>query len=456
MTTVKIVKMGINGEGIAYIDHKPVFVEGAFPEETVDIEITFETDRYAKARTLSIKGSSKDRRKPTCMYTDTCGACALAAMYPKAQQYYKKQLLEEALYKYGNIRREIVRDVHTNGIEEGYRTQCKMPVQMSHGKLTTGLYTAGTNHFHPFDTCIIQDPELEAARTAVLRVLNTANMQAYDQNTKKGIRYLVLRTLHGKTQCTLITGIDTIPSAVINGIMKIKGMTSLFQSVNIERKGVDIFGRRIQKLAGEDTIDVKLNGITLSLSPRSFFQLNAEEAIDLYEMAIAKIDPCGTLVEAYCGVGAMSLLASTKAEHIIGIESIPEAVENANANAAKNGIENAKFICADAAEGLADILLEEHVDTLLADPPRSGMDDAMIDTILSSNIRKIIYVSCNPATLARNLKDLKREYQVVTIIPFDLFPNTPHIEAIAVLQRNGTFDKRKSRRRKYGKKKSKK
>ena len=452
MTTVKIVKMGINGEGIAYIDHRPVFVEGAFPGETAEIEITFETERYAKARTVSIKEASPDRRKPTCPYTDTCGACALAAMEHDAQCRFKKQLLEEALYKYGNVSRDLIRDVHSNHIEYGYRTQCKMPVQMSHGKLTTGLYTAGTNHFHPFDDCIIQDPQLEKARNAVLRVLNAAHVQAYDQETKSGIRYLVLRTLHGKTQCTLITGRDRITEPVIKGIMKIDGMASLFQSINTDRKGVDIFGRNIKKLAGEDTIDVKLNDITLSLSPRSFFQLNTEEAIDLYEMAIAKIDPCDTLVEAYCGVGAMSLLAKDKAKHIIGIESIPEAVENAAANALRNDIHNVSFLCADAAEGLRDVLCKGKVDTLLVDPPRTGMSDMMLDVILSSDIRKIVYVSCNPATLARNLKTLKRDYQVVTVIPFDLFPNTPHIEAIAVLQRNGTFAKKRSTRKKYGKK----
>ena len=152
-------------------------------------------------------------------------------------------------------------------------------------------------------------------------------------------------------------------------------------------------------------------------------------------MAVSKIDPCDTLVEAYCGIGAMSLMAHAKAKKIYGIESIPDAVENAALNAKNNAIENAEFLCADAAQGLDQIAATTKVDTILADPPRSGMDDAMIASILKAAPKKIIYVSCNPATLARNLKELKRKYHVVTVIPYDLFPHTPLVESITVLER---------------------
>lgn len=452
METVRIVKMGINGEGIAYLHHKPVFVTGAFPEETAEIRITEETERYAKAEAVRILSRSKARRTSPCPYADTCGACALIGMHHDEQCRWKKTLLEEALYKYGNVSRDFVREVHSNKCEEGYRTQCKMPVQMSGGILSAGLYSAGSNHFHPVDRCLVQDPLLEKTRKAVLKILQKEGMQAFDQKKGTGLRYLVIRTLSGRTQCTLITGQDAISENTVRQLMEIESMASVFQSINTERKGADIFGRNVRCLAGDETLETELCGIRLSLSPRSFFQLNAEEAEDLYRMAVSKIDPCGTLVEAYCGVGAMSLLASDRAKRVIGIESIAEAVSNAEKNAAANGIVNASFICADAAEGLTKILEEQPVDTLLADPPRSGMDDAMIRTILSSSIRKIIYVSCNPATLARNLKELKRGYQIMTVIPFDLFPNTPHIESITVLQRIGTPSGRRSKHRKRRKK----
>jgi 23S rRNA (uracil1939-C5)-methyltransferase len=152
-------------------------------------------------------------------------------------------------------------------------------------------------------------------------------------------------------------------------------------------------------------------------------------------MAVSKIDPCDTLVEAYCGIGAMSLMAHEKAKHIYGIEAVEDAVNNAKMNAKNNGIENAEFICADAAAGLDQIAAETKIDVILADPPRSGMDEAMIASILKARPKKIIYVSCNPATLARNLKDLKHKYHVATVIPYDLFPHTPLVESITVLER---------------------
>jgi 23S rRNA (uracil1939-C5)-methyltransferase len=176
--------------------------------------------------------------------------------------------------------------------------------------------------------------------------------------------------------------------------------------------------------------------------------MNLSQAEALYRMAVSKIDPCGVLAEAYCGVGVMSLMAHEKAEKIYGFESIPEAIENAKYNASANGIDNITFLAKDAAEGLKELSLNKPVDILLADPPRSGMDDAMIDVILHSSIKKIVYVSCSPATLGKNIGALKKEYTLQTIIPYDMFPGTPHVESIAVLTRIGTSDRTKKSKRK--------
>ena len=210
MEKVKIVKMGINGEGIAYVNHKPIFIKGAFPNETAEIEITEENERYTKAISTNILEESNDRRKPLCPHAETCGACSLSAMDHKAQCHWKKELLVEALEKYGNVSRDLVREVHSDHRERGYRTQCKMPVQTTEGKLVSGLYEAGTNHFHPVDNCIVQDETLEKTRLAILNILNKAGFPSYNQKTKSGLRYIVVRTLNGKSQCTLITGKDII------------------------------------------------------------------------------------------------------------------------------------------------------------------------------------------------------------------------------------------------------
>ena len=444
MKTFSVIKYGINGEGIAYEDHKPVFIPGALAGETVEAEIVKSEERYARAELKKVITPSEDRIAPICPYAAKCGACALSHIQPAAQAAVKKQILSETLDKYAHIPDSLIRDVHTDHQSWGYRSQCKLPVQSVSGKLCTGLYETGTNHFVPIRHCRMHTPELERLRIQVLDLLNEAGIRAFDHRTHTGLRYLVLRTIQGRSQCTLVTGRETIPMDLVMRIMALDTVEGVFQSVNTNRKTNEIFGRDTVRLAGNDTITVNMHGISLQLSPRSFFQLNVPMAEKLYETAVAKIDPCTKLTEAYCGVGAMSLLARDKASCITGIEAVPEAIDNARANAEANHIENVKFICADAAEGL-----EKDTDTLLADPPRRGMDDAMIRAVLSSDIKKIVYISCNPASLGKNLHALSHAYHPVTIIPFDLFPDTPHIETIAVLVRNGTRDSVKRSHRKY-------
>lgn len=432
---LKIRKMGINGEGIGYVDYKPVFVEGVLPYEEAEVEITEKKNTYAKGTLKKLLWVSKERIRTDYEYYVEEG-CPLYILQYEAQLKYKKQILEEALLKYGNVKSHFVRDFHPSPLIYGYRTQCKLPVQDSRGHMVTGMYVPGTNHFHPVKRSRIQPEELENARIKIMKMVDRSYLKAYDDRKEKGLRYLVLRVIDGKMQCTLVTGKDKVHKELVEEIMSIDGMTGVFQSINTDKKAVAIFGSAVHKLAGEDTMPVKIGDITLSLAPESFFQLNVVQAQEMYKMAVSKIDKCNTLVEAYCGVGAMSLLAHKKAKHIIGIESIPSAVANANENAKKNGIENARFICDDAAEGLKKIAKEREVDVLLVDPPRSGMDDKMLDAIAQALPKKIIYISCNPSTLAKNLKVLKHNYHVTTILPYDLFPHTPHIESITVLERD--------------------
>ena len=352
------------------------------------------------------------------------------------QLEYKKQLLCEAIYKYAGVRSHFVRDIRPSEATIGYRSACKLPVQESHKLVTTGMYVPGTNHYHPIDASIIHSDELEAIRKQILVYINNAHLRDYDPKLQKGIRYLVIRAIDGKSQCTFVTGKTKIPERLISDIMSIPGMTGVFQSINTDLKTPEIFGSSLQKLAGDDTMPVTMGGVTISLSPESFFQLNVPQAEKMYETAVSKIDPCGTLVEAYCGVGVMSLMAASKAQHVIGIESVPKAIRNAKANAEANHIDHCEFWCMDAAEGLYKAAAKSSVDTLLVDPPRSGMDAKMIETILKVKPKKIIYISCSPSTLGKNLNDLKHQYHPVTILPFDLFPHTPHVESITVLERD--------------------
>lgn len=436
MKQIQIVKLGINGEGIGY-DHKyPVFVDGALPGEEVLVEITQKTPTYSKGVVKKRLTTSPFRRKPVCPYHAQCGGCGLQHLDYQQQSTLKKQLLEEALWKYGHVKKDLVRKMHDSDQELGYRNQCKLPFGESQGKLFNGFYQKGTNHFMPIETCLAHSEELETLRKQVLNILNSFQLKPYNHSQKSGLRYLVLRVIQGKGQLLLVTGKDILPEACLDSLMELDALQSIHQSKNTHKKILSPYDVPSQKLRGEDTITIQVSNLSIQLSPESFFQLNLPQAQRLYELAVAKIDSCHTLVEAYCGVGVMSLLAKEKADIIYGIESVPQAITNAKKNIALNGLKHPfRFRCEDAAVGLQQIAKTETVNTVLVDPPRSGLNDAFLHAIEQTLPKRIVYVSCNPATLAKNLKVLKHHYQVLTVIPFDLFPNTPHVETIVVLSR---------------------
>jgi 23S rRNA (uracil1939-C5)-methyltransferase len=439
---VRIEKTGINGEGIAYAGHRPVFVPGVFPQEEAEIRISEDHGTWARGTLLRRLTSSPDRIPSPCPHAHTCGACPFITLRYEAQQREKENGLIEALWKYSRTPRSLVRPLHAAPSVLYYRSQLKLPLRMQKGKLVSGMYQPGTNFFTDTAGCPVHEKELEAMRQKVLAVLNAHKMEAYDAGGKTGLRAMVLRGYAHCFQLTLITGRQNLPASLPKDLMAIPGLVSLAQSVNTTHDLAGFFGSHPRILAGRATLPLTMMGLHLELTPDAFFQLNLAQAEALYRLAVSKVDPCGLLVEAYCGIGTMSLLAAEKAQKIIGIEAVPGAVESARRNARANDrAEKVSFLCADAAMGLKDILRQEKVDILLADPPRAGMDDAMLETILSSSLSKIIYVSCSPSTLSRNLAVLKQDFDVRTIIPFDLFPATPLVESIAVLQRRGTTDR---------------
>ena len=442
---LNVVKCGINGEGIAYLGKKPVFLPGAFPEEYAECEITEDHGTYAKAKLKRILTPSSSRRPSPCPYSRECGGCPLIELNYESQLKIKRDLLAEALWKYGHVKESLIREIRPSAKEFGYRSALKLPVQERNGKAVCGMYKTGTNHFTEIDQCPLHDETLEAIRRTVLAILHEENFPAYEAG--HGLRYLIMRRIDHAISIALITGKDELSETLIQKLSLLPEVTSIVQSVNTSKDTVRMFGSTSKVLYGEETIAAQFHGFTVYLSAESFFQLNLEQAEALYETAVSKVDPCGVLVEAYCGIGVMSLMAKDKARKVYGMESVPQAIENAKRSAEANRVPNLTFRTADAAEGLAEVLKEKKVDILLADPPRAGMDQAMIDTILSSSISKIIYVSCNPATLGRNIHELKREYDVRTVIPFDLFPNTPHCESVTVLTRRGTSDRTVKRKR---------
>ena len=428
--------MGINGEGIAYIDQKPVFIPGLLPGETADIQITEDNRSFKRAKPVRITRTSPYRRKPASEEEYLSGGAELAILDYEQQLYWKNALLEEALWKYGHVNRKLIRDMHASPSPAGYRNECKLPVGLKDGKLAMGLYRTGSNHFIPVEHFSTHTRELEEIRLQVLEILQNSRLKPFDIKTGHGLRFVVIRCIQNQCQLTLVTGKDQISQTLIDELAGIEHMVTVAQSINDRRKTTGIFGAT-KILAGSETICIEMHGLKLRLSPESFFQMNTEQAEKLYDMVIQKLDACDHLFEGYCGIGTMSLMAKDKARKITGAEFSEQAVTNAKANTEMNRVPNVSFVCADSAEAFRQALKSREIDCVLVDPPRSGLDDNMVSALLHSKVKRIIYVSCNPATLGKNLKELKKAYDVRTIIPYDMFPDTPLVEAICVLERTG-------------------
>lgn len=428
-------KIGINGEGIGYIEGKPVFVSSLLPEETAVIELTEERDRYARGRVVRRLNDSPQRVTPECPVQECCSGCPLMVMSLGEQLKIKRELVQEALIKYAGLRRSLVQPTVASPLTTGYRNQCKLPICQDRGKLVSGLFEEGSNRVIPIHHCLIHDPQLETLRKQVMSLLNQFSLKAFDQKTGTGLRTLVLRGFDGQFQCTLVTGRQELPSALIESIKGIEGMVCVMQNLHPDRRFRDLFSKQWKVLAGKNQLPAKLGTIELNLSCASFFQLNRPQAEQLYQTAASLIEPCDTLVEVYSGVGGISLMMKDKAKAIIGIESVPEAVDNANANARLNHAGHVRFVCGDAAREMQKLMRKQKIDAVVVDPPRSGLDAGMIESLKRCQPLQIVYISCNPATLGKNLKELQESYEVKTVIPFDMFPNTPHVESVVLMSR---------------------
>lgn len=431
---IDIKKIGINGEGIGYLKKVPVFIDGALANETVDASIIKDNYSYKIARLNKVITESSNRVKPLCLNYGKCNGCNLMHTYYENQLEIKKQLLNEALFKYANLNIDV--EIEGANNQFNYRNSIKLPFINNRGKLSIGIYEKESNHINAIEKCLVHDDLLEQIKDDVLDILNKYHCFAYDRITKKGYRYLILRQIGNRSHMCLVTGEEKIDKHIIDELCNIKQIVSIYQCINTSNSSLNLFSNKMIHLALGKHLTFKIDNLKFNLSIKSFFQLNTYQAKKLYRFVIDKLDEYQDLiVEAYSGIGVMSLLAKDKAKQIVGIEYINDAVVNGNINAKLNHIENVKFICGDAAEVLYSRFKKTKVDTLIVDPPRSGLDDKMLDAIMSMNINKIIYVSCNPATLSKNLSILLRKYEITDIRAFDMFPNTSHVECVVSMQR---------------------
>ena len=426
--------MGINGEGIGYDHGVPVFIPGALMHETVDVKITQEKEKYKTAKLIRVIRKSKDRVEPECRYCDSCRACTLMHLKYERQLNYKKQTLKQALKKYADIDMPV--SIIKNDNIYHYRNKFKLPFGMEKGKIVTGMYESERGRFVPIEDCIIHEEVLEKVRKQILEIMNKYKLKAYNERTREGYRSLIMRTFNNKIALVFVVGDNTDLEPMLSDLTRIEEVSSIYYSVNTNKKYINALENDLVHVFGKNCLNARINNLKLVFTPKSFFQLNTRQAEVLYDEAVSLIDENDEeVLEAYCGVGVMSLMAARKAKHVTGVEIVPDAIDNAKKNSRYNKIDNVDFVVGDSGSVMEEISKEKQLDCLIVDPPRTGLDEKMINSILNSNAKKLIYVSCNPSTLAKNLNVLKEYYNIESIRAIDVFSNTEHVESIVYLAR---------------------
>jgi 23S rRNA (uracil-5-)-methyltransferase RumA len=439
---VTIKRLGINGEGIGYYKKKAVFVPGVFPPEEVVVKITEVHERFAIGEVERIKVKAKKRVKPFCKHYGVCGGCQTMHIEYEEQLSLKEEMLAQTIARYTSIPQETLKIDKMVGMNNPryYRHKAQMPVRNTKTGLTTGLYKLNSNELVPVIECPMHAENINIVNRKILEICDANEVFAFDAETMRGLlRYVVIRESHynGEIQVTLVITIyNKVLHNVANEILKINGVESVCISKNKEISNHEIFGEEVEILAGKNTIQEGIGDVKYDLKPKAFYQLNPSQAIKLYTHIKNSMDFSKekNVLDAYCGAGAISMLLAPHAERIVGIDLSKESLYSALHNKKLNKLENVDFFQG-AVKDILPKLYDKgfNPDTIIIDPPRSGIDSVTLDLLTRKVVKKIIYVSCNPSTLAKNLKVLLRKYKIASITPFDMFPQTSHIESVTVL-----------------------
>ncbi|WP_374717798.1 23S rRNA (uracil(1939)-C(5))-methyltransferase RlmD [Neobacillus sp.] len=438
-----IKRLGINGEGVGYFKKQVVFVPGALPGEEVVVEATKIHPKYAEARIKKIRIRSPHRIKPLCPVYAQCGGCQLQHLQYDQQLKEKRDIVIQALERHTKLDVNKLDIRETIGMENpwGYRNKSSFQVREKDGQVLAGLYGLNSHQLINIDQCAVQHAQTNEATTQVKKILEDLNIPIYHEKTRKGlVRTIVTRVgmQTGELQVVLITSKKELPKKelIIQEIQKrLPNVKSIVQNINGEKTSL-IFGEETHSLAGRDFIQEVLGDLQFELSARTFFQLNPVQTVKLYNEVkqAAGLTGVEKVVDAYCGVGTIGLWLADKAGEVRGMDVIPESIEDAKKNAKRHGFSNTKYV-----PGKAEEILPKWVkkgwkpDVIVVDPPRTGLDHQLIQTILQVEAKKLIYVSCNPSTLAKDIQTLSKKYEVKYIQPVDMFPQTAHVECVSQL-----------------------
>ncbi len=441
--TLKIDGMTAEGNGVGHFDGVAVFVPGSAIGDELEIHIVKVKKNYAFGKILNIIEPSKDRISSDCEVSMKCGGCAYRHISYEAESQIKKQRVEDAFTRIGHFENPPLLDIVSSKETDHYRNKAQFPIgRDKDGNLEIGFYALSSHRIIPCKSCALQPEIFSDILNIVEKWIEKNKVSTYSEETKNGLlRHIYIRRGHYSKElmlCLVING-KTIP-AENELIEELKGKIESFKTlvINVNTKDTNVItGEECITLFGEGYITDTLCGLTFRISPLSFYQVNPPQAERLYTLGkeYAELSKDDILLDLYCGTGTIGLTMASEVKKLVGVEIIPEAIEDAKKNAKLNGIDNAEFICGDATKA-AETLKEQGLSpsVVLVDPPRKGLTPELIQTIVDMNPRRLVYISCDPATLARDAALIQSlGYALNRATPLDMFPRTAHVESVVLL-----------------------
>ena len=441
-----IISQGYEGEGIAKIDNKyPIFIEGALKGEKVKVRIVKVNKNFAYGKLMEVLEASEERVNPPCAIYKRCGGCKLQHASYKAQLDFKWDRVKDCVSKIGKLDPTIVK--YPLGMENPwrYRNKVQLPIGLINGEVKIGFFAPRSHDIIDMESCLIQDEIGDKVVKLTREWIEKFNIRPYNvdgEYDEKGIvRHIMIRRgfTTNEVMVVLVTNGEKLPHKeefVDLMVKNIPGIKSVIQNINSKKTNV-ILGLESKTLWGEDTISDYIGDFRFNISPLSFFQVNPTQTEVLYGKALEYANLTGNeeVFDAYCGTGTITLFLSQKAKKVYGVEIIPQAIDNAWINAKENKVENVEFFVGESEVVIPDLINKGvKADVVVVDPPRKGCDKKLLDAITNIDAKKIVYVSCDPSTLGRDLQVLEENgYKTLEVQPVDMFPNTAHIENVALL-----------------------
>ena len=443
--TGKCVDLSFEGKGVVKLSYGTVFVDGLFPGEEAEIEIQYKRAGSYFGKVFRLIEKSPDRIQPKCGVCTACGGCQLQQLSYQAQLDFKTKKVADAFrhQKLENIK--VLPCISAENPYE-YRNKIQVPIGRDpHGHIVSGFYRSGTHKIIPIDKCWIEDPKASKIISELKNLMNEFRYSPYDEDTRTGlIRHVLIRTSYhyDEVMVTIVTNQDEFRGKnnfVKEWVKRCPNIKSLIQNINTRDTNV-ILGEKERTLYGPSVIKDSILGVDFLISSKSFFQVNPVQVEKLYGKALefANLSKEENVLDAYCGIGTISLCASKYCKKVTGVEIVREAIIDAKKNAKLNNITNAEFLLGDAGEIFEKLTAQgEKYSMVFVDPPRKGLDQKFINTLLRLKPEKVVYVSCEPETLARDVKLLSEKYKINTVQPVDMFPMTFHVETICALSFKG-------------------